>query len=135
MFDEFATDDLLGISDALEALRDLESNSHQAFVAQRASERVEIHARLVVRPGNASQRYASSVEGVTADVSNGGCMALLSRPVMPGDFFFFLFDDSEIQLGSLAARCLRCRMVREDTFEVGFKFMSPVDIQSAIASS
>ena len=133
MFDDFTSDGVFESSDALDALRDLEMNSHDAFVAQRASERVEIRARLVVRYGNASQRHQMAVEGLTADISNGGCMALLPRPLMAGDYFWLTFEEDDVRVGSILARCLRCRLVQEETYEMGFQFVSAIDLTTALA--
>ena len=135
MFDESRDQDFFGMSDALQALSELERNTDAAILAQRSSERIDIQARIFVRPANASQRHQFTIEGVTADVSNGGCMALFSRPIMVGDMFWITFDDERLRLGSLFARCLRCRMVREDAYETGFRFLNDVDLASALTSS
>ena len=134
MFDDVNTDSLFGMSDALEALSELENNTSEAIVAQRSSERLEIQTKVIIRNGNASQRHVFAIEAVTADVSNGGCMVLMPRPIMAGDLFWMSFDDSQVRIGSLLARCMRCRMVREDAFEAGFRFMNDVDLSSAVVS-
>lgn len=130
--EDLRTDDWFGVADALEALAALETNTNAAILAQRASQRLEIQTKLIVRPGNASQRHEYSIPGVTADISSGGCMVLLPRPIMTGDLFWLAFDDSVLRIGSLLARCLRCRLVREDAFEIGFRFLNDVDLQAAI---
>lgn len=130
--EDLRTEDWFGVADALDALAALETNTNAAILAQRSSQRLEIQTKLVVRPGNASQRHEFSIPGVTADISAGGCMVLLPRPIMTGDIFWLTFDDSILRLGSLLARCLRCRLVREDAFEVGFRFLNDVDLQAAI---
>ena len=61
-------------------------------------------------------------------------MALLSRPLLAGDMFWLDFDSAEIPLGAQMSRCLRCRMVREDAFEVGFRFMNDVDLRSIVST-
>jgi hypothetical protein len=132
--DDLRTDDWFGVTDALDALAALESNTNAAILAQRASQRLEIQTKLLVRPGNASQRHEFGIPGVTADISSGGCMVLLPRPIMTGDIFWLSFDDSVLRLGSLLARCLRCRLVREDAFEVGFRFLNDVDLHAAIVN-
>ena len=59
-------------------------------------------------------------------------MVLLPRPVMVGDMYWMTFDDRQVRFGSLFARCLRCRLVREDTFETGFRFMHDIDLKSGL---
>ena len=132
MFDEIQGDDVFGMSGALEALAELECNTSDAILAQRSSERIEIQTKVLVQPGNVSERHRYTIEGVTADISNGGCMVLLPRPIMVGDLFWITFDDQHVHIGSLFSRCLRCRFVREDAFETGFRFLQDVDVAAAI---
>ena len=132
MFNEPGQDDLFATTDALEALSQLEQNTCESLVRQRASERVQIRTKVVVRPGNSSQRHELAVEGLTGDISNGGCQILTGRPVLPGDIFWLEFSDEHIAIGSLLARCMRCRMIREDTFEVGFRFLHEIDLAGAL---
>ena len=132
MFDELQGNDVFSMTDALESLSELEHNTSDAILAQRSSERIEIQTRLILQPGNSSDRHRFSIEGVTADISNGGCMVLTPRPIVVGDLFWMTFDESQVHIGSLFARCLRCRFVREDAFETGFRFMQNVDLSSAI---
>ena len=117
-------DDLLG---ALDALGDLQQNTDQAILAQRSSERVNLRTRVRVRPGNASQRFDVELTGVTADVSGGGSQVLLKRPVLAGDYFFLSFLDHADTIGEILCRCIRCRMVQEEVFEVGLQFEHNID--------
>lgn len=135
MFEPQGGEDLFGASDALQAIAELEHNTNDAILAQRASERLEIRTNVLVRPGNASQRHQFGVECVTADISNGGCMVLATRPLLPGDLFWLAFDDKQIRIGSLFARCLRCRFVREEVYEAGFRFLNDIDLSSVLRNS
>ena len=132
MFDEIQGDEIFGMSGALEALAELERNTSDAILAQRSSERIEIQTKVLIQPGNVSERHYFTIEGVTADISNGGCMLLLSGPIMVGDLFWITFDDEQIHIGSLIVRCLRCRLVREDAFETGIRFLQDVDVAGAV---
>lgn len=125
-------DDVFCISDAIQSLGELEDNTSQAILSQRASERIKVKTKVVVRPGNASDRYRFSIEGLTGDISNGGCQILLARPILPGDIYWLSFADTHVTLGSLLARCTRCRMVQEDAFESGFRFFHDIDLASAL---
>ena len=132
MFDEIRGGELFGMSDALEALSELECNTSDAILAQRSSERIDIQSTVFVQPANASERHQYRIEGVTADISNGGSMILLPRPSMVGDVLWLTFDATTTRRGSLFARCLRCRLVREDAFEIGFRFMNDIDVASVL---
>ncbi len=134
MFDESHDEDLFGASDALEALAELEQNTNHAILAQRATERIDICVKIHVQPANASERHRFGAEGVTADISNGGCMVLTSRPLIPGDLYWITFDSEQTRIGSLFARCLRSRFVREDAFEAGMRFLNEIDVASSIVS-
>lgn len=131
MFDDL-TRDLLSLPDALEALSELEQNTDQAIAARRSSERLSIRTKVLVQHGNASQRSEMAASGVTADLSNGGCLVLISQPLYAGDLFWLTFDDAVVRVGSLLARCRRCRYVQEETFEVGFSFLAPIEVREAI---
>ena len=128
-------DELFELTDALSALGELEKNTDRAILAQRASERLDIKCKVVVQAANASDRSRLTIEGITADVSNGGCQVMISRPIFVGDYFVVSFPDGMLRIGSTLARCLRCRMVQEDAFEVGFRFEHDVDLQSALSGS
>ena len=127
--------DIFAVPDALEAMADLERNTSQEIIRQRASERVDIRTKVLIQAGNSSERHCFTVEGVTADISNGGSMVLTGRPIMPGDVFHVTFPATDIAIDSLLARCMRCRMVREDAFEIGFRFLNDIDLASALDSS
>jgi len=121
--------------DSIEAFRELSSNTERAVVAARASERIEIQTSVVVRPGNPSERSRFAHAAVTVDISDGGCMLLSPYPVMPGDIYWLKFSEDEIRIGSLFARCMRTRYVSEESYELGLKFMSSIDLRSLLIPS
>jgi hypothetical protein len=135
VFDTLVQDDIFAATDALEALRQLEENTPAAILRQRASERLAIRAHVTIQPGNSSERGRVLIEGLTGDISNGGCQILLGRPILPGDVYWLVFAEEPLHIGALLARCLRCRMIREDTFEAGFKFFQSIDLADAAKSS
>lgn len=124
--------DLFSGTDALNALSDLERNTSDAVISQRSSARLEIRTKICIAPGNASQRHTMTIEGLTGDISNGGCLVLASHPLIPGDIYWLTFSDDALQLGSMFARCVRCRMIRDDTYEMGFCFFNDIDLAAAI---
>jgi hypothetical protein len=128
-------DEFFELTDALSALGELEKNTDRAIVAQRASERLDIKCKIVIRAANASERQRVTIEGMTADISNGGCQVMVGRPIFVGDYFLLEFPDETLRIGSTLARCLRCRLIQEDAFEVGFRFEHDIDMQTATSES
>lgn len=117
-------------------LQELEQQTPEAIRRQRSSERQSIKIGVQIRPGNASDRVAGAdVEGVTGDVSTGGCRLMTSRPLRVGDVYQLRFDKQELDLPIIYARCLRCRLVREDAFESGFVFFEKVELSSGEPSA
>lgn len=129
------TDDLLGSMDVIEALKELSGNTESAQISARTSERIDIQTDVVIRPANASERNRYAYQTMTVDVSNGGCMLISPSPAIPGDIYWLEFSDEHLRVGSLFARCMRCRLVSEGVFEVGVKFIVPIDLESALSSS
>jgi hypothetical protein len=132
VFDDQGGDNIFGVTDALEALSELTENTSEAIVRQRASQRVQVQTKVAIRPGNSSQRHQLVIEGLTGDISNGGCQVLIGRPILAGDVYWLTFSDEHVSIGALFARCMRCRVVRDDTFEAGFRFFHDIDLASAL---
>ena len=117
------------LSNALDSLRELEQNVSEAIIQRRSSERWQVATLVTVRPGNSSERDTIAIKGVTGDVSNGGCLVLLPRPMLSGDVFWLDFSEGELrEIGSVFGRCMRCRYISEGYFETGFRFFNNVDI-------
>ena len=127
--------DFFGASDLIGALAELEQSSQENVTRLRAHERLQIRIGVTVQPGNSSERSRSGLECVTADISDGGCMALSPRPLIPGDVYWLTFDPARLAIGSLFARCMRCRLISEDAFEVGFRFFAAAKIVDAVKNS
>ena len=119
-------------ADAIEALLALEKSNESVFTAQRAHRRVEANSQVTIKAANASQRDAINFNAICNDVSAGGCRIISTRPVMVGDLFYIAFDRRQLDVPPVFARCLRCRFLREETFEMGFAFLTPVEIPAAI---
>lgn len=130
MFGQASAMNLFDDSKALEALVELEQSSHSAYLKARAHERVSVRMHVAIRPADASRRDDWELGAMTVDLSDGGTLVLAPRPLLAGDFFWLRFDGGPFELGSLTARCLRCRFVREGTFEVAFRFLEQQDLAS-----
>lgn len=123
----------LELADA-DLLAELEQSTPEAVKGARLHTRVTIRTRVYVQPGNMSERRALKVQGVTGDISAGGCQLLLPLPINVGDIYFITFDKEALGITPAYARCMRCRLVREDAFEAGFAFFTPIDLNLATKS-
>ena len=111
-----------------ELLRSLEQQQGAEVGQSRKHARLEIELKVVVRPANASEHARFRLQGVSADLSRGGCRLILPLPVGVGDVFRLEFATGSGAAPMAFARCLRCRLVREQVFEAGFHFLSPLDL-------
>ena len=112
--------------DAFDMLQELQRNTTEEIRRQRAHFRLTIKAGVTLQPGNASELLHLKVKGVTGDISAGGCSALFPIPPRVGDIYRLQFDRKMLDLPLTFAQCVRCRLVREDAFEAGFRFFSDV---------
>jgi hypothetical protein len=117
-----------------ELLRSLEQQKGVEVGQSRKHARIEVELKVVVRPANASEHARFRLQGITADLSRGGCRLILPLPVGVGDVFRIEFAGAEPAIAPAFARCLRCRLVREQVFEAGFCFLAPIDLPQRDAS-
>jgi hypothetical protein len=123
-----------GLSDddaAFELLTELERQTPEEIRRQRTTHRIALRARVLIQPGNASEMLKLKVKGVLGDISSGGCRIVSPLPLRVGDVYRLSFEPEELDLPLTFARCLRCRLVREDVFETGFQFFRPVHLPAA----
>ena len=111
-----------------EALKSLEQQRGAEVGRGRVHARVEAALTVRVRPDDAAERSGVELEGVSADVSRGGCRLILPLPTLVGDEFRIEFASGSPRIPTVLARCLRCRLVREGVFESAFSFRAPVDL-------
>ena len=121
--------------DAFAVLRELEANTPEEIRRQRAHFRLSIKAAVILQCGNTSQLMSFKVKGVTGDVSQLGCSVLLPIPIQIGDIYRVQFDRKMLDLPLTFARCVRCRLVREDAFEAGLAFFTPIELPEQVASN
>jgi c-di-GMP-binding flagellar brake protein YcgR len=114
--------------DAVEMLTEIERSTPDEVRRQRAHDRIQIRAKIIVQPGNTSQRTELKLQGITSDISRGGCQALFPLPLQVGDIYRLQFDQAAIAIGPVLARCMRCRFVRDDAFEVGVAFLQNIEL-------
>lgn len=126
MFDEPTAGNPLDQEQAFDLLQELGRNTSAEIQRQRAHFRRVIKAGVVLQGGNASDLLKFKLKGVSGDVSEGGCSILFPLPPRVGDIYRLSFDRQAIDLPLIFARCVRCRLVREDAFEAGFAFFKPI---------
>lgn len=112
--------------DAFALLQELEQNTPAHIRQERAHFRLAIKASILLQPGSASEVTGVKIRGATGDISEGGCSALFPVPVRVGDVYRLVFDRTALDLPQTFARCVRCHLVREDAYEAGFAFFTPL---------
>jgi len=120
--------------EALASLADLERNTSEAIIKSRGNARLRVKSKVIAQPGNSGDRRKIKMQGITGDISSGGCQILFPVPLRVGDIYWLSFDKAELNQDSIFARCLRCRLIREDAYEAGFKFFELLDLSEAIST-
>jgi hypothetical protein len=110
-------------------VQELERNTPDKL---RMHARREIRTGVTVRPANSGDRSRSVVRGSTLEISDSLCQTILPAPCGVGDLFFLEFDRDALDLPKTFARCIRCRLIREDGFEADFSFFTPVSLPAQI---
>ncbi len=115
-------------ADTLAAMAELERNTPDQVKQLRSDTRISVRAKVTARPANSSGRNSFQCDGVLGDISRGGCLVLFPTPLRVGDIYRLSFDRKVLNLNAIFARCLRCRLIREDAFEAGFSFFQSIDL-------
>ena len=123
-----------GSEEAHRLLLELESNTTEEIRRQRVHFRLSVKVAVILQAGNASELLDFKVKGVTGDISEGGCSSLFPIPIKVGDIYRLQFDRKTLDVSLTFARCVRCRLVREDAFEAGFAFFKPITIPEQLSA-
>ena len=115
-------------------LQDLERQNSREIRKQRAHERVPIKVKVILQSGNSSELLDYKVQGITGDLSEEGCRAMFPIPVNVGDIYRLHFDKTTIKLPLVFARCMRCKLIREDAYEAGFSFFLSIRLPETVTS-
>ena len=118
----------LSSDQAFDLLQDLERNTTDDIRRRRAHFRIAIKSAVVLQPGNTSDLLRFKVKGVTCDVSEGGCSILFPLAPRVGDIYRLQFDKAALDIPLTFARCVRCRLIREDAYEAGFAFFRAISL-------
>lgn len=116
----------MNAEEAFSLLQELTANTPEEMRRQRTHFRVSIKAGVVIRPASLREFMFAKLRGVTGDISEGGCSGMFSVPPQVGDVYRMEFDRAICNLPMLFARCVRCRLIREDAFEAGYSFFAPI---------
>ena len=116
-----------------ELMMDLERQKMDEIRKMRSHERVEVQVAVQVRPGNASEHATAPIRATTNDVSQGGCALISPVPLGVGDIYRLSFDRKKLDVPVVFARVLRCRLLREDAFEIGLAFFTEISLGQATA--
>ncbi|MFQ5461210.1 MAG: PilZ domain-containing protein [Phycisphaerae bacterium] len=137
MFDDLIPGASSGIDgdEAFDLLQDLGRNTPDEIRKQRTHFRMAVKAGVTLQPGNASELLRFRVQGTTGDISEGGLSGLFPIPVGVGDVYRLSFDRKVLDLPMTFARCVRCRVVREDAYEAGFSFFTPISMPESAQSA
>lgn len=137
MFDDLFNPPPPGVADdeAFDIMRELEQNTPDEIRRQRRHFRIAIKSKLILQPGNASDMLSPRVQGITGDVSEGGCSGVFPIAPRVGDIYRLNFDEHALGIPMTFARCVRCRMVREDAFEAGFRFFANIPLPEKVSTS
>ena len=114
--------------DAIEALLELGDPSEAVCRLQRAHRRFETRSLVRIQAGSRSHRQEVDFEAICRDISAGGCKVMADQSVRVGDIFLMNFDATVVGVPPVFARCVRCQYLRDDSYEMGFRFLSPVTL-------
>ena len=107
-------------------LQDIEKQTSENIKKMRTTQRITIKAKVILQSGNSSELLSYKVQGVMGDISAGGCGAMFPIPAKVGDIYRLSFPPGELEIAMVFARCIRCRLLKEDAYEAGFTFFSPI---------
>jgi hypothetical protein len=120
--------------EAHQILQELERSTSEEIRRKRSHFRLAIKSAVVLQSGNASELLSFKLKGATINVSEGGCSVLLPLPTHVGDIYRLQFDRGSLDLPLTFARCVRCRLVREDAYEAGFAFFKTITLPETLMS-
>ena len=123
----------LGVSasyaETQEAVKHLQSNTADSIAAKRRHHRFDIRIRVIVLPGDSVQRSDNvKIFAECHDISKGGCRLLVKHPLQIGSIYWIQFDPEKMPSGPAFARCVRGHLIREDAFEFGMSFLTPIEV-------
>ena len=118
----------LSADDLIEDLLQAAGNDSQQTNQRRASRSTD-RSIITIESASTSERGQRSIEGHLRDTGCGGVGTLTTRPPSVGDVYLLNIQDSPFTTDQIFARCMHCRLIREDSFESGFAFFAPATLR------
>lgn len=113
----------------IEAVNSLRSSNEDAIKAQRKHRRFAIRSKVIVHPSDCIDRGSAQWIGECHDISKGGCRLLTQHPLQLGSIYWVQFQPTkDLKLDPVFARCVRGQLLRENAFEFGFSFLTPIEM-------
>lgn len=113
--------------DAILAVSSLQSSTAETIAAQRKHRRFDVRTKVIVYPANVIDRGDNKWLGECHDISRGGCRVLTNRPLELGSVYWIQFEPSNVKIDPVFARCVRGHLMRENAFDFGMSFLTPVE--------
>ena len=114
--------------DAADAVSSIQSSNADAISAQRKHRRIDIRLKVIVQPCNSVDRADHKWLAECHDISKGGCKVLSQQPFQLGSIYWIQFEPGKLQIDPVFARCVRGNLLRENAFEFGMCFLTPIEI-------
>ncbi len=113
----------------IEAVQSLQSSNEEAIMAQRKHTRFEIRTKVIIHPSDCIDRGSMQWLAECHDISKGGCRLLTQKPVQIGSIYWIQFQPTkDTKLDPVFARCVRGQLLRENAFEFGMCFLTPIEL-------
>lgn len=117
------------LSPAVDSLRTRAAAGQSPTNTRVASRTFPVNVQLLIRPSNSSQRRETPLRAYCKNLSQSGCGVVTDCAPKVGDMYRFeMPSDTTHPIHGAHARCVRCHLLDEEAFEVGFSFLSPVDL-------
>jgi hypothetical protein len=123
-----ARTDLLNNGLVFDILQELEAQGRDQLRRLRKHERMHFRTLVTLRPEHAEAAPTLKVQGITGDLSRGGCRAIFPAPIGVGESYRLAFACEPPGLPEVTAQCVRCRMMTDRLFETGFRFTAEIDL-------
>lgn len=114
--------------ETLEAVNSIQSSNAEAVAKRRQHRRYEIRTKVIVHPSDTIDRGEVRWLGECHDISKGGCRILTTKPLQLGSLYWIQFEPTDVQLDPVFARCVRGHLLRENAFEFGMCFLTPIEL-------
>lgn len=109
----------------------------QSAVNTRVAQRMyQSNLQLIIRPSNSSQRKETPLRGSCKNLSQSGCGVVTDSAPRVGDLYRIeVPSDLAHPIHGAHARCVRCHLLDEEVFEVGFSFLSSIQLNATNTKS